>query len=144
MYMHDPFLRMGYARRARRVRWQWGWRPPTPEAPVRRPYRRRLAAIERALEVEVPALSARFAVFNQLTDGERPVGAEQVRSLAWPRPRRVHLALALVVAAFAALCVTLGVQSGRPVPRCPVTAAAGAVAHAPVRDLPCRAYPTAK
>jgi hypothetical protein len=112
---------------------------------VRRPYRRRLAGIERALAADAPVLSARFAVFNQLTNGERPVGAESVSSLAGPRPRGLHLALLLAVAVFAALCVTLGAAGHRPVPLCAVTAAAGRVAApVPVRDLPCRAYPTAK
>lgn len=144
MYMHDPFIRLGHVRRVRRIRWRWGWRRPRPDAKVRRPYRRRLGAIERALAADAPALSAKFAVFNELAEGERPVGAEQVPGLARSGARRVHVTVMLLVAVFAALCVTLSLQGRRPMPNCPVAAAAGAGAHAPVRGLPCRAYPTAK
>jgi hypothetical protein len=115
---------------------------------LRRPYQRRLSAIERALAADLPALSAKFAVFNQLTDGERPVGAEQLPGPAWPGARHVHLAMLLVVAAFVAafvtLCVALSLQVHQTVSPCPVAVAAGAGAHAPVRSLACPAYPTAK
>ena len=148
MYRHDPFLRLGHVRRARRVRWQWGRQRPGPDVRVGRPCRRRLAAIERALMADTPALSAKFTVFNLLTDGERPVGAEQLPGPAWPGTRHVHLAVLLVVAAFVAafvtLCVTLSAQVHQTVSPCPVVAAAGASAHAPVRGLACPAYPTAK
>ena len=139
MYLNDPFIRLGYARRARRIRWPRGWQG----ARVHLPYRRRLAAIERALMVDTPALSAKFTVFNDLTDGEPPVGAEQLpgpRLRAW----RGQLAVVLAVAVFAALCVMLSLQGRRALPPCPVGAAAGAASHAPVRGLPCRAYPAAK
>ena len=146
MYMHDPFIRLGYVRRARRFRWPWGRQRSWPGARVHRPYRRRLAAIERALITDAPALSLKFAVFNELTDGERPLGTEQVPGLAPPGPLRAHLALFVALAVFTALCVTLTLQGRRVLPQCSFAAAAAAraSAHAPVRGLPCRAYPAAK
>ena len=144
MYMNDPFIRLGYARRARRIRWQWGWKRPGPGARVRLPYRRRLAVIENALMTDTPALAAKFAVFNELTDGERPVGTEQLPGPARPWVQRAHLAVVLTVAVFAALCVMLSMQARRALPACSVAATAGAGAHAAVHGLPCRAYPSAK
>lgn len=143
MYLNDPFLRLAYSRRARRIRWPWGRKRLRPGARVHLPYRRRLAAIERALAADAPALSAKFAVFNELTNGERPAGAEQLPGPARSWARRGHLVLVLVVAVFAAMCVTLSLYGRRPLPACPVTAA-GAGAHVLVRGLPCHAYPSAK
>jgi hypothetical protein len=76
---------------------------------VRVPYRRRLAALERSLAADAPALSSKFAMFNDLTRGERAVGVEQVSVRAWPRPRPV-VAILLALAAIATLCVTLSTQ----------------------------------
>jgi hypothetical protein len=114
---------------------------------VRVPYRRRLAAIERDLTASAPALSSKFAVFNHLTDGELPVGAEQVSSHGWPRLRVFYIvALFGALAAMVALGATLTTQI-RPTARTCQVAAAGAVAAAagsartPVRGVPCPAYP---
>lgn len=149
---------------ARRVRW-FGLRHglglfgPTPSYPtppimarsgpgsgVRGSYRRRLAAIERALVADTPELSSKFVLFNRLTVGEPPAGVEQVPPAARSRPRPAYLALLLALAAITALCVTLSVQL-RPAARpCIVTAAAptSVGAHAPVRGGDCHAYATNK
>jgi hypothetical protein len=100
--------------------------------------------IERTLMADAPSLSSKFTMFNQLTDGERPAGAERVTQASWPRPRPTYVAAILVLAAIVALCLTLSARY-HPVTRpCPGTAAAGTSASAQVRDLPCRAYPAAK
>lgn len=152
MYMNDPFIWTGHAHRTGRIPWQWGRGARLgPGALTRARYRRRLAAIERDLTADAPALSSKFAVFNHLTDGERPVGAEQVSLPAWPRVRILYLATLLgALAAMVALCVTLATQI-RPTTRsCQVTtagtvaAAAGKSASAPVRGLPCPAYPSSR
>ena len=148
MYMHDPFPWTGLTHRTGRIPWQWGWgRRPGSRASVRVPYRRRLAAIERDLTTNAPALSSKFAVFNHLTRGERPVGVEQVSLPARPRLRIVYLAALLgALAAMVALCVTLTTQL-RPTARTCQVAAAGTVAAAAgsaralVRGAPCPAYP---
>jgi hypothetical protein len=151
MYMNDPFLWTGHTRRTRRIPWRWGWGGrPGPHARVRVRYRRRLAEIERDLTADAPALSSKFALFNHLTEGERPVGAEQVSSAA-PQPRILYLATLLgALAAMVALCVTLATQI-RPTARpCQVTSAgavaamAGKGAPALVRGAPCPAYPTGR
>lgn len=151
MYIGDRFTWPGYATRTRHVHWPWG-RAARPRARV--PYRRRLAAIERGLEGDSAALSAKFAVFNQLTDGEGPVGAERVPS-AWPQVRPLHVATLLVLAAIVALCVTLSVQLRPEARACRLASAAAATAataatgpsstpYAQVHDQACPAYPAAR
>ncbi len=141
MYMRDRSTSSRHVRRIKRVHWPWAReRRPGPGAQVRARYRRRLAVIERTLMADAPYLSSKFTMFNQLTDGERPAGAERVTQASWPRP--TYVAAILVLAAIVALCLTLSAQY-HPV-TCPGTAAAGTSASAQVRDLPCRAYPTAK
>ena len=151
MHMHDPFIWTGHVRRTGRIPWQWGWSERSgPGARVRVRYRRQLAAIERGLTADAPALSSKFAVFNHLTNGERPVGAEQVSSAA-PQLRMLYLATLLgALAAMVALCVTLATQI-RPTTRpCQVTSAgavaasAGKGAFVPVHGVPCPAYPTGR
>jgi hypothetical protein len=117
---------------------------------VRVRYRRRLAAIERDLTANAPALSSKFAVFNHLTDGEQPVGAEEVSPPGRGQLRILYLAALLgALAAMVALLATLTTQTRPSARPCQVTAA-GAVAaaagsaRAPVRDVPCPAYPTGK
>jgi hypothetical protein len=79
MYMHDLFTTSSPARRVKHVSWPWRRKARSgPGSPVRAPYRRRLAEIERSLVADAPTLSSKFAVFNRLTAGERPVGAERV------------------------------------------------------------------
>ena len=154
--MNDPFIWTGHVHRARRIPWRRGrrWRRgarPGPGAWVRMRYRGGLAAIERDLTADAPALSSKFAVFNHLTAGERPVGREHVSVPAWPRVRIVYLAALLgALAALVALCVTLATQI-RPAARsCQVTtagtvaAAAGKSSLALVRGVPCPAYPTGR
>jgi hypothetical protein len=143
MTIHDPSIGMTNGRnwRARWFRSRRGLlrlrpRPAGPGAPVRLPYRRKLAAIERALVSETPGLSTRFALFNHLTRGERPVGVERLPGPARPRLRRAHLAVLLALAAIVTLCLTLGAQAGRAIRPC----AAGATVSAPVRGLSCPAY----
>ena len=100
MTLHDPFARPGYGR-IWRVRWfkaSRGLGPtvrdrPPPGARVRGRYRRKLASIERRLAADEPLLSSRFVMFNQLTAGEPPTGAERLSRPAWPRPRPVRAPL---------------------------------------------------
>ena len=98
---------------------------------------------ERALVADTPALSSKFALFNHLTKGERPIGLEQLPASAWPRPRPAHLAVVLALAAIVTLCLTLSTQIHSMVRPCQATSAAGAGAYAPVRGLNC-AYATTK
>jgi hypothetical protein len=151
MTTHDPSVGLRYGRgwhaRWSRVRyraWRRWPRPAGPGARVHVPYQRKLAAIERALMAETPALSTRFALFNHLTRGERPVGVEQVSDPARPRLRRAQLAVLLALAAVAALCLTLTAQVRTSVRPCWAGAAAGAAASVPVRGLSCPAYATTK
>ena len=154
MYMNDPFIWTGSAHRTGRIPWQWRRSARRgPGARSRARYRRRLAAIERDLTADAPALSSKFAVFNRLTNGERPVGTEQFSAPPWPRERIVYLATLLgALAAMVALCVTLATQI-RPTPRSCQAATAGTAAAAamadgkgspPVRGVPCPAYPTGR
>jgi hypothetical protein len=164
MTLRDPFA--GESRGAgRRIRWfalgSWLGLPANrPTAPgkrrsapgkgqpgfrLRARYRRRLAEIERALMAETPALSSKFAVFNRLTAGERPAGAEQLPPRHRSRPRAVHLAILLALAAVTTMCVVLSTQmhpvAARP---CPTSATAGPSVHGAVRGVTCPAYPAIK
>ena len=132
MSVHDPSAGMSYGW-DRRIRWPrirpglGRLRPKgsRPDARVRVRYRK-LAAIERALVADAPALSAKFALFNHVTRGERPDGPEQVSAPSRPRPRpQPALAVLLALAAVAALCLTLSAQIHTAVRPCAVTAAAG-------------------
>jgi hypothetical protein len=150
MSLHDPSVSLGYGDDWP-VRWPRvrrgpgrGRRPAGPGAPARGRYRRKLAAIERALMEETPALSTRFALFNHLTRGERPVGVEQVPAPGAPRLRRSYLVVLLALAAVAALCFTLTTQVRAPVPSCRTGGAAWVAASAPVRGLSCPAYANTK
>jgi hypothetical protein len=147
MTTHDPSIGMTYG-------WEWRirwfrsrhglgrlWpRPAGPGAPVRLPYRRKLAAVEHALLLDRPGLSTRFDLFNHLTRGERPIGVEQLPGPAWPRPRRAHLAVLLALAAIVTLCLTLGAQARTAIRPCSATAGGGATVSGPVRGLSCPAY----
>jgi hypothetical protein len=108
--------------------------------------RRRLAAIERALAAEAPGLSSKFALFNQLTVGERPAGPEQLPPPRRPALRPAYLAVLLALAAVAALCVTLSLQLHPVVRTCAATATAAVrtSARAPMQDVACHAYATNK
>jgi hypothetical protein len=107
---------------------------------VRGPRRRKLAAIERALVADTPALSSKFALFNHLTRGERPVGVEQVSAPAWPRPRPAHLAVLLALAAIVTMSLVISVHFHPAARPCAATAAAGAAAFPPVPGQGCHAY----
>ena len=112
MTMHDPPVGMGYGW-SWRVRWPGarrghGGRSHWPGAPARPCSRRKLAAIERALMADTPALSSKFALFNHLTRGEPPVGVEPLPALR--RPRAMYLAVLLALAAVVTLCLTLSAQ----------------------------------
>jgi hypothetical protein len=155
MTMHDPFARM-----SRRTRWfslRRGLGLPDSKLPrlkLSRPYRpgpglrasardrRRLSRIERALTADMPALASMFTMFNRLTVGEQPAGVEWVPSPAWRRPRAVHLAVLLALAAIAALCLTLSTQLHSAARSC--SGAAGMTTSAPVRSPTCHAYATTK
>jgi hypothetical protein len=110
-----------------------------PGARVRVPYRRRLAALERSLAAEAPALSSKFAMFNDLTRGERAVGVEQVSVRDWHRPRPV-VAILLALAAIVTLCVTLSTQIHTAVRPC----SASATTYSPMRGVNCHAYSDTK
>ena len=148
MTMHDPFVGMGYG---------WGWRVrwpgarrgpggqrPGPGEPVRAPYRRKLAQIERTLMADTPALSSKFALFNHLTRGERPVGVEQLPSRGRRRPRAAHVAVLLALAAIVTMCVALSAQVRTAVRTCQPAAVTGTSPHAPARGLNCNAYANTK
>jgi hypothetical protein len=148
MTMHDPFVGMGDGW-SWRVRWPGtrrrpGRQPSGPGGPVRAPYRRELAKIERTLMADTPALSAKFVLFNHLTRGEQPVGVEQLPPSAWPRPRAAYLSVVLALAAIVTMCLALSAQVRTAVRPCQPAAATGASAHALPRDLTCDAYATTK
>ena len=120
MSLHDPSAGMSY-------RWDWHIRWPRirhglgqlrpkgsrPGARVRVRHRK-LAAIERALVADAPALSAKFALFNHVTRGERPVGLEQVSAPSWPRPQpALAVLLALPIPLIAAVNVDRGKHEGK-------------------------------
>jgi hypothetical protein len=150
MTLHDPSVGMSYGWHWR-FRWSWGRhgpglfrrKPKGPGARVRVPYRRRLAAIERSLAADAPALSSKFAMFNHLTKGERAVGVELISMRAWPRPRP-GVAILLALAAIVTLGVTLSTQVHSAVRPCGASAAAGAANYMPVRGVNCHAYPGIK
>lgn len=155
MTMQDPFARM-----SRRTRWfslRRGLGLPDSKLPrleLSRPNqggpglrasardRRRLSRIERALTADMPALASMFTMFNRLTAGEQPPGVERVPPPAWRRPRAVHLAVLLALAAIAALCLTLSTQLHSAARSC--SGAAGMTTSAPVRSPTCHAYATTK
>ena len=107
---------------------------------MRVPHRRRLAALERSLAADAPALSSKFAMFNDLTRGDREVGVEPVSVRAWPRPRPV-VAILLALAAIVTLCVTLSTQIHTAVRPCAANTA-GATYTPPrgASDVNCHAY----
>lgn len=114
----------------------------TPHAPFTRArvtYRRELTSIERRLTEDAPDLSAKLAMFNQLTGGEAPIGAERVPHDVWRRPRMVYLAVLLVLAAIVTLCVY---PSGHAPAVRPCQATTSA--HAGARGLACNAYANTK
>jgi Protein of unknown function (DUF3040) len=142
MTMHDPFVGMGHGW-SWRVRWPGTRRrparqPPGPGGPVRAPYGRKLAEIERALMADTPALSSKFALFNHLTRGEQPVGVEQLPAPG--RPRAAYVAVVLALAAIVTMCLALSAQVRTTVRPCQPAAATGASAHALTRELSCGAY----
>jgi DUF3040 family protein len=154
MTMQDPFARM-----SRRTRWfslRRGLGLPgsgLARLKLSRPYRpgpglrasarerRRLARIERALTADMPVLASMFTMFNRLTAGEQPASVEWVPSPA-RRPRGVHLAVLLALAAIAALCLTLSTQLHSAARSC--SGAARMTTSAPVRSPTCHAYATTK
>jgi hypothetical protein len=155
MTMHGPFARL-----SRRTRWfslRRGLGLPDSKPPrlrLPRPYqrgpgprasasdRRRLSRIERALTADMPVLASMFTMFNRLTAGEQPAGVEWVPPPAWRRPRAVHLAVLLALAAIAALCLTLSTQLHSAARSC--SGAARMTTSAPVRSPTCHAYATTK
>jgi Protein of unknown function (DUF3040) len=147
MTLHDPSVGMSHGGDWH-FRWSWARRglgrfrrkPKGPDARVRVPHRRRLAAIERALAADAPVLSSKFDMFNHLTKGERAVGMEPVSVRAWPRPQPV-VAILLALAAIVTLCVTLSTQIHTAVRPCSGNTA-GAT-YTPLRGaggVNCRAY----
>ena len=143
MTMHDPPVGMGYGW-SWRVRWPgarhgYGGRPAWPGAPVRPCSRRKLAAIERALMADTPALSSKFAMFNHLTRGEPPVGVEPLPVPALRRPRAVYLAVLLALAAVVTLCLTLSAQF-RAVRPCQAAAGTATSSNSLTRGASCDAY----
>ena len=148
MTTHDPFVGMGYGW-SWRVRWPGtrhrpGRRPQGPGGPVRAPYRRKLARIERTLMADTPALSSKFALFNHLTRGERPVGVEQLPSAGRRRPRAAFVAVLLALAAIVTMCVALSAQVRTTVRPCQPAAATGTSARALANEANCGAYANTK
>jgi hypothetical protein len=148
MTMHDPFVGMGYGW-SWRVRWPGtrhrpGRQPQGPGAPVRAPYRRKLARIERTLMADTPALSSKFALFNHLTRGERPVGVERLPSAGRRRPRAAYVAVLLALAAIVTMCVALSAQVRTAVRPCQPAAATGTSSHALTHEANCGAYANTK
>ena len=154
MTMQDPFARMSGRTRWFSLRRGLGL-PDSGLARLKlsRPYRpgpglrasarerRRLARIERALTADMPVLASMFTMFNRLTAGEQPASVEWVPSPA-RRPRGVHLAVLLALAAIAALCLTLSTQLHSAARSC--SGAARMTTSAPVRSPTCHAYATTK
>ena len=125
--------------------------------------RRKLAGIKKGLAKDV-ALAAKFAMFNALTKGEPPSGAEPLRrpwrlpAFGWPltllfarrgpsRKRTQWLGRAVAIAAMAAVIVGTLLLSSllRPTARtCLMLASAGAQASASSKAAPSKAgQPTA-
>jgi hypothetical protein len=149
-------LRYTFARTGRGLAWQVrryrirrqlgrrGRERSWPDFRVRLRNRRQLARMERALARDTPALSSMFAMFNQLTRGERAGGMERIPVPAGPRLRPAYLAVLLALAALVTLCVTLSTHI-RPAARpCLTTAGAGIGPHGLVRNLTCAAYANPK
>jgi hypothetical protein len=111
---------------------------------VRAPYRRKLARIERTLMADTPALSSKFALFNHLTRGERPVGVERLPSPAGRRPRAAYVAVFLALAAIVTMCVALSAQVRTTVRPCQPAAATETSAHVLTHEANCGAYPDTK
>jgi hypothetical protein len=88
----------------------------------------------------VAALSSKFALFNHLTRGERPVGVERLPTPGRVRPRAAHVAVLLALAAIVTMCVALSAQVRTAVRPCQPAAATGTSTHALTRDLTCHAY----
>lgn len=150
MTMHGPFVGMGYGW-GWRVRWRGAGHRPGPRSAgprvrvrFRAPYRRKLAAIERGLTTGTPALSAKFAMFNQLAGGEPPVGPEQLPRPVLRGPRAMYLAMLLAAAAIAAMCLALSAQVRTAVRPCQAAAFTGTSAQTPARDPGCPAYARTK
>jgi hypothetical protein len=139
MTMHDPFVGMGYGW-GRRVRWPGAGHGVR----VRAPYRRKLAAIERGLMADTPALSAKFAMFNDLAGGEPPAGAERLPAPALRGPRAMYLAMLLAVAAVVTMCLALTAQVRTAVSPCHAAAVTGTSAQTPARGTSCSAYAQTK
>jgi hypothetical protein len=152
MTLHDPSARLGHEKKTRRFRLRGFLRlrrlradqAVGPGAPVRARDRRKLAAIDHRLAADAPALASMFAMFNGLAKAEGPVGVERltVRARPWPRPRAVHVAVLLTLAAVAALFVVLSTQIHPTLRPCPTAAAAAATIAQPVHTTSCSAYAT--
>jgi len=147
MRLHVPFAQLSvHLGRIRRLRLRvLGLLGPKRAGPARRVHvsvrrRRQLALMNRALAADAPQLASMFAMFNELTKGERSVGVECLGARAWSRPTSVHIALLATLAAIVALCIALTSQIHTAVRPCLVSATSGP-AYAPVRDFNCQAYP---
>ena len=108
---------------------------------------RRIAALDRRLMAEAPALASMYAMFNRLTNGQGPSDWE---ALTAERPRRArphpaHLAVLMVLAAVVALCVTLSTTlHPAGAPGCNPAAGMVAAAQLPVHSAACPSYATNK
>jgi hypothetical protein len=132
----------------RRLRTAQARVPYGPAGPAGSRDRRHLAALDRRLAAEAPALASMYGMFNRLTKDEGPSGWEAL-TVAPPRRARPHpaqLAVLMVLAAVAALCVTLSTQlHPGGVPGCNPAVSAAAVAAAPsVHSAACASYATNK
>jgi ferric-dicitrate binding protein FerR (iron transport regulator) len=123
------------------------WQPSRrhgPGAPATPGDRRRLAALDRRLAAEAPALASMYAMFGRLTGGERPTGIEALTTDP-PRRRRphpAHVAVVMALAAVIALCVTLSTQLHPGLRSCPAGMAVSAAA--PAHTTSCSSYATNK
>lgn len=68
-------------------------------------YQRELALIEGKLEASEPGLASMYAMFNQLTEGERPARTEPAGSPAWRRRLGMAAAVAVALAVLAGLAL---------------------------------------
>ncbi len=144
---YEPGGRRALLTLLRRLRGAQGRVPYGPGAPADGRDHRRIAALERRLAAEAPVLASMYAMFNHLAEGEGPIRREALPP-APPRrgrPRPVHMAVLMALAAVVALCVTLSTQlHPGGLPGCSPAADLAAAIPPPVHSGSCASYATNK